>query len=202
MSNHRSTNRMVIGVMILGGLFLSHSLQVVYGQQGQASTNTVMKEMPPHEMGHLGHLDYLNGFRGRKFGTDLSQFQDLMLIKDNGSQKTYSSKTEPLKIGDGTLQSINYIFYKNKFMGVLLTANGEENRRYIYQVFVTAFGSGVRPPNTNDYEEYFWTGKTANARLTMKGKDDLAIWIGSNALQEEYDKELREKVLQAATTGF
>lgn len=208
MLNHKSINRIVIGLLILGGLFLSQGLQVVSshtkfsGQQGRAPSKAIVKEMAPTELGHLGHLDYLNGFRNRKFGTDISQFQDLTLLKDNGSQKTYASKTEQLKVGEGTLQSINYIFYKNRFMGVMLTAHGEDNRQYIYQVFVTAFGNGIRPPVANGYEEYFWTGKTTNARLTMRGRDDLELWIGSNSIQEEYDKEVKEKVLEAAAKSF
>ncbi len=208
MTSHRLINRTALGLLIVGGLFAaSHTLHsgsafAKVSGHGQTPPNAVMKEMAPTELGHIGHLDYLNGFRSRKFGADISQFQDLTLLKDKGAQKTYESKTESLEIGEGVAQSINYIFYKNKFMGVQLTAQGEENRHYIYQVFVAAFGNGIKPPTSKDNDEYFWTGKTANARLVMNGKGEMKLWIGSNSLQEEYEKEFREKVLQAATKSF
>lgn len=207
MTSYRLINRTVIGLLTVSGLFLSHGLDSVSafsspGGQGQNPPPAVIKEMAPSELGHIGHLDYLNGFRNRKFGTDISQFQGLTLLKDNGTQKIYSSNPEKLEVGDGHLHSINYIFYKDKFMGVMLTARGEENRRYIYGVFVAAFGNGKKPPTSEDGGEYFWTGRTTSARLVMKGQEDMQLWIGSNSLQAEYDKEVREKVLQAAAQSF
>lgn len=158
--------------------------------------------MPPSELGHIGHLDFINGFRGKKFGSDISEFPDLTLLKDNGAQKAYSSSKEPLTLDQAHLQSINYMFYNGKFMGVLMTSSGEENCEYVYRVFVTAFGNGIRPPAPDGLQEYFWTGKVANAHIIFRGSDRLELWIGNNEIQNERDKILKDKLLRAAYSSF
>lgn len=165
-------------------------------------TATARKTMPPSELGHIGHLDFINGFRGKKFGSDISEFPDLTLLKDNGAQKAYSSSKEPLTLDQAHLQSINYMFYNGKFMGVLMTSSGEENCEYVYRVFVTAFGNGIRPPAPDGLQEYFWTGKVANAHIIFRGSDRLELWIGNNEIQNERDKILKDKLLRAAYSSF
>lgn len=202
MTKLRLVNAIAIRLLILSGLlFVSQSLQTVRAQV-RATANSTIKNLPPEKIGHIGHLDYVNGFRGRKFGTDIGQFKDLILVKDSGSEKAYSSKDEKFEMGDGIFQSINYTFYKDKFMGVLLSAKGEQNCQYIYQVFVTAFGNGKKPDNDINKGEYFWAGRTAAARLSFKSPDYLELWIGNIQLQAEHDKEYGNKLLEAAAKAF
>jgi hypothetical protein len=185
---------------VIANIVPDNSLAAPKGRQtGRVKASLVLE---PSQIGHIGHLDYLNGFRGRKFGSDISEFTDLKLLRDNGAEKAYFSATDDLEMDQAKLQSINYTFYNGKFMGVLMTSKGLESCEYIYRVFVTAFGSGIRPPAVNGREDYFWTGKVANAHITLRGADNLELWIGNNRIQEDRDKELRDRLVQTAIKSF
>jgi len=52
-----------------------------------------------------------DGFRGIKWGTNISELPDMSLSEDYGNSKFYLRKGEKLKIGDADIDRIGYGFY-------------------------------------------------------------------------------------------
>ena len=64
-------------------------------------TTGIAEDTPPEKIapGSVAYLDSLAGFRGVKFGTPFSEFQELALDQDHGKLKLYTKKDEDLKLG-------------------------------------------------------------------------------------------------------
>lgn len=105
-------------------------------------------------------LDEKNGFRELKFGMSIDSISNLKLIDGNGISKYYEKTDDKLTIGDYTVESITYGFYKGKLSFIMITTVGYTNSRGILNLLVTQYGKGYQP---NQYiEEYWWFGKTVS----------------------------------------
>jgi hypothetical protein len=67
----------------------------------------------------------LDNFRGIKWGTDLSQFpkDELKEEKSPPEEKAFSKRNENLDVLGVKADSIQYIFYDNRFTGVIIKFN-------------------------------------------------------------------------------
>jgi len=70
---------------VLGSAATAQTSQTAQNNAMQAPTSTsqpVVHDLPANVPGHTEYLDYLNGFRGIKFGTPVSQFKNLEVLHD------------------------------------------------------------------------------------------------------------------------
>lgn len=175
-----------------------------------AAAHPVVKEPAENEMGHVHYLDYRNGFRGVKFGSPSSAIPGLTLVKEqHGSMKIYQKSDDMLNIGSCQLDKILYHFVDDKFMGVSLFPKDIDDGQALRQIFEIAFGNGATgKPHADSGEhhqhadEFFWTGKVANARITYTDAHQAEAWIGNNELQEAYGKVQKKSAEDAAATLF
>lgn len=74
-----------------------------------------------------------NSYRGIKFGSNLSNLNDMELVKKGDSGDSYSinkRKGDKLKIGMAKLESIEYLFWQGKLIGVSIKNVPESNRLF------------------------------------------------------------------------
>jgi hypothetical protein len=178
--------------------------------QDKGAIHPVTKEPAENERGHVHYLDYRNGFRGVKFGTPLSSFQGLELIRDTSATKTYKKANDDLKIGEVQLEQIRYHFVDDKFMGVSLFTKEESDGEALLVVFELAYGNGIpqkphpggeNSSHTTHAHEFLWKGKVANARLTFGENHESESWIGNNALQDRCG-QLQKKIAEEAAASL
>ena len=173
------------------------------------AAHPVAKEPAENEMGHVHYLDYRNGFRGVKFGSPSSAIPGLSLVREQGVMKIYQKSGDTLSIGDCQLDKILYHFVDDKFMGVSLFPKDSDDGKALLQIFEIAFGHGATAKPHADAgehhehaDEFFWSGKVANARLSYTEAHIAEAWIGNNALQDAYGKIQKKSAEEAAATLF
>ena len=101
-----------------------------------------------------------DGFRGIKWGTDISQLNDMVFDSGDGDVKYYSRKADKMKIGDTDIEQIGYGFYKNRFYTVKIRFSGFSNFTRLKASLLDQYGSGDKP--FSRLEDYSWVGSTVS----------------------------------------
>ena len=96
--------------------------------------------------------DEPDGFRGIKFGTDISDIEGMKFLKENNGLKYYEKIDDKMKIGDTELLSIEYEFWNDKFLSVYILALGYERFIEIRDILFYKFGKC----NNFGHERYAW----------------------------------------------
>jgi hypothetical protein len=178
--------------------------------QDKAAAHPMTKEPAENERGHVHYLDYRDGFRGVKFGTPLSSFQGLELIRDMRATKIYKKANDELKIGEAQLEHLRYHFVDDKFIGVSLFTKEESDGEALLVVFELAYGNGIpqKPhaggENSNHSthaHKFLWKGKVANARFTFGENHESESWIGNNELQDRCG-QLQKRIAEEAAASL
>jgi hypothetical protein len=103
----------------------------------------------------VASLDEDNGFRGVKFGAQISDFKNLKLIED-GAWNFFSRENDSLKLGAAELMVVSYGFYKDELGAVILKTTGP-NCAPMLKALKESYGS-PRQPNEH-VQSYFWGGR-------------------------------------------
>ena len=148
------------------------------------------------------------GFRGIKWGTDLSKIPDMMLLKDNGDIKLYIKRGEKLKIVDSELISILYKTFNNKLFSVIIDFEADfKGYLKLRNVLVSLYGYGYTTSSrrflSKDFTPYywwtsFWRGDKVRLTLTYNSGSTLGkIFYDYKPIKKEYDaKESEERQKQ------
>src|SRR5262249_17028909 len=110
-----------------------------------------------------------DGFRGIKWGTELSAVQDMTQIGTDpsyGGVKKYSKKSDELKIGGADLESIEYNFWQDKLFSVTINFKGSSNFSSLKDATFEKFGKGSKP--NRFMETYIWDGDITGMMLQYK----------------------------------
>jgi hypothetical protein len=157
-----------------------------------AQTNkplTDNKSVPPTPTQHpvSGYLATADGFRGIKYGTELSSLTGFKLDQDQGAIKFYIKKNDKLTLGPIKLEAIVYHFFNDKLFGVSLHTNTEGSTESLLRVAQTLFGNGSNP---NESQEV-WKGKKISAIYSVNPKDESGVLLLlDNALESEKETYL------------
>jgi len=122
------------------------------------------------------------GFRGIKWGTDISTLKD-MEVKE---KDWYVRTGDKLKIGEAELISIAYGFYKGKFECVMIEIKGQDNFSRIRDICFELYGP-VAPIHKTYH--YIWRGNKTIMLLDTKSVT-LSLW--SPKYEERFEKEKQE----------
>ena len=101
-----------------------------------------------------------DGFRGIKWGTNISELPDMGLVEDAGDLKYYSRLYDSMKIGDTRVDRIIYGFYKDRFYRVEISFSEFSNFTRLKATFLDQYGSGYKPYSL--LEDYWWDGSTVS----------------------------------------
>ena len=104
------------------------------------------------------------GFRGIKWGTNISELHDMYIVEDVGDLKFYTRVYDRLRIEDADIERINYGFYKNRFYRVEIRFSEFSNFMRLKTAFFSQFGEGGKPHS--DLEDYWWIGSTVNILMS------------------------------------
>ena len=107
-----------------------------------------------------------DGFRGVKWGSDVSSLRMMQFIRDVttdfGGISIYRNIDDEMKIGEATVQEIKYYFWRNKFFKITTSANDQMNALNLYRACMDNFGDRV----DIYHDTYTWTGKTTTVQLS------------------------------------
>jgi hypothetical protein len=146
-------------------------------------------------------LDEKFGFKETKLEMSISSFSNLVLkvtSPDNPNLKMYKVMRADLKIGNYTLDEIDYWFYKDKLQTIEITVTkGYSNQQGLLRVLETAYEKGEYGKTSYGSDKYHWYGEKVEMDYIL-GDDleptgDLQI-ISKKLLNEEsYDSFLLRK---------
>ena len=107
-----------------------------------------------------------DNFRGIKWGTNLSDLPDmrLQITKTGGNLKMYLRRGDKMKIGDAELTVIIYVFYKDRFVSVMISFESASNFEAIKKTLFSVYGKGRQ--DNPFIEEYKWMG--ADVRILLE----------------------------------
>jgi hypothetical protein len=100
------------------------------------------------------------GFGGIKWGTNISEVNDLLLVESGKDTDYYCRKNDQMKIGDSNIDRMSYGFYKNRFYVVLVEYTGYLNFTKLKAILFGQYGKPERPNQL--MEKYFWSGGTVD----------------------------------------
>ena len=155
-----------------------------------------------------------DGFRGIKWGTEISTLKDLEKVKQDKSSDSdlvwYIRKGDTLAIGEAKLENIFYSFWLGNFESVWIDFKGEDNFEAIKKELVEQFGKplssegimkkmGERTGRELSPTEragifYAWWGK--NTEMWLSFSEDLhkgTLTINSVRIREERKDYKKQK---------
>jgi hypothetical protein len=154
-----------------------------------------------------------DGFRGIKWGTNISALKDIEMIEQDKSSKSdlvwYIRRDDPLAIGKAKLENIFYLFWMGKFESVWIDFKGDENFETLKKELFERFGKvleseellrktdkgGSRERSTTRQagEFYGWWGRVTEMALSYsRDRHKGTLCVNSRMMREErraYGKE-------------
>lgn len=128
----------------------------------------------------FGGAPDLVGFRGMKWGASASEFPGLTRLKSDAFVQRYSRDDEQLQIGGVKLKSIIYNFYKGRFMGVSIRAQGADKWNGLKKIIFENFGQTTNVSARKSSEQYEWRARRSITHLQYFKKTGLVkLWIVS-----------------------
>ena len=146
-----------------------------------------------------------DGFRGIKWGTDISTLKDMEYLgidPSYGGMKKYTRKNEDLHLGGAKLEIIGYGFWRGKFCGVQILTKGSTNWRGLRDAVFEKFGPGWQLDKS--IERYIWpfgdiTGMFLEYnKVSEKGK----LQIYSAEIGKQMKAYEKQKAREGAEKGF
>jgi hypothetical protein len=166
-----------------------------------------------------------DGFRGIKWGTNISMLKDVKMVEQDKSSKSdlvwYIRKDDPLAIGKAKLENIFYLFWMGNFESVWIDFKGDENFETLKKELFERFGKvpeseellrktdkagwGERSMTKQPGEFYGWWGNITEMALSYsKDRQKGTLCVNSRMIREErrnYEKE-SEKERRLKERGF
>lgn len=147
-----------------------------------------------------------DGFRDIKCGQGIESLKNIVLTLDISDgkpvgDKFYKRKNDVLKLGEAQLESLRYVFWNDKFSGILITAKGYTNWRALKDVVFEKFGEGEKP--NRFIEKYSWIGDKGGVDLKYNeiSKEANLMILCIDVLHEKKDYEIL-KAKEGAAKGF
>ncbi len=140
-----------------------------------------------------------DGFRGIKWGQDISTVEGLVYVDNDssfGGIDYYIREGDELKMGNAKLERIFYGFWKNKFSSVKILTKGYTNWSSFKAVVFEKFGEGMKFGEIPDYEWYLWFGENTCMDLSYLGpveEGELSIILSETLLQQVLQQEKQER---------
>ncbi len=113
-----------------------------------------------------GHPTSFNGIR---WGTKLSDLQEMVFVESKGRLEIYAIKNDDLNIGTIEHKTAFYLFSEGHFCGVSVEYQGAENHEKMKQIYFEKFGN----PQIVNEQEMMWKW----------------VWPGEVGVVVEYDQQ-------------
>jgi len=156
-----------------------------------------------------------DGFRGIKWGTDISSLNDIVHERNAPNNiKVYKRMGDELRIGKARLEEIQYRFWMNKFYQVFIFLRGAENWNYFKEAIFETFGKtisfeemgkmvGAKETGEKTGETYSWNGRNTSMGISYwKNKQEGSLLMESLIIvekKEAYEQQKRIEQEEKAT---
>ena len=139
-----------------------------------------------------------DGFADLKWGTRLAHIRGLEIKQtDSGLNDVieYVRPQDALKLGDATLQSVVYAFWRDKLYTVTIWTQGQENYDALRDTVFNQFGKGTRIDGSS--EKYLWSDTATDVMLkyAIDGQYGM-LWMRC----KELDRKLKLSKLNGHTS--
>lgn len=143
-----------------------------------------------------------DGFRGIKWGTDISDIPYLVFKRDYsqdfGGIKIYTNRDDSLKIGGADVSEIEYYFWGGKFYKMSASTSDLLKSGELYYACLDQFGDRMDIIGST----YRWKGTTTEILLSERGYSGNFIWIESTTLSNKLSDLEKQKRVNRSATGF
>jgi hypothetical protein len=139
---------------------------------------------------NLKALDDKYGFREAKLEMPVSAFKNIeyhwkVIEESLPDEKTYTVEDAELKIGDYSLDEIEYVFYKGYLMTIdIEVSEGTFNQEGVLKVLEAAYGKGIEKTANGFRTSYSWQG----------GKVSMYFYIDHQLSHNGYISIISEKL--------
>ena len=158
-----------------------------------------------------------DGFRGVKWGTNISTVKDLEMVEQVKSSNSdlvwYTRKEDTLAMGKAILENIFYVFWMGTFESVWIDFNGDDNFETLKNELFERFGKVAESeellrktdrgrgrsasPTKQAGEFYGWWGKLTEMALSYsRDRQKGTLRLNSRMIREErraYEKEMEKE---------
>ncbi|MEW5724267.1 MAG: hypothetical protein AB1896_14245 [Thermodesulfobacteriota bacterium] len=104
------------------------------------------------------------GFRGVTWGSSSGEVGGLKLVVEDGETRYYEREGDKLRIGNATLRSISYGFFQDRFYGVVVKYDGEENYYRLFTTLLDTYGEARRTHRF--FKKWEWSGDRVKVILS------------------------------------
>jgi hypothetical protein len=117
----------------------------------------------------LVHAEYPNepaSFRGVAWGANLKDLKGFKVVQESGDFIVAQKTDDDLKFGQAVLDSVQYLFYRNRMYRVNLKYSELWNYDRLKERLFRVFGKGKE--KTDDHRRFDWTGRDVDVILTWE----------------------------------
>ncbi|WP_324678260.1 hypothetical protein [Hymenobacter sp. GOD-10R] len=122
-----------------------------------------------YAQGSLAKLDEQNGWQDAPFEQSDTAFENLVSTNCSAAESTgvscYTRRTDSLKLGTATLDTVQYTFYNHSLAAVTVTLKGTQNIAAFCKVLQEAYGAGN--PSDEGPGAVEWDGERVHMGYTV-----------------------------------
>jgi hypothetical protein len=115
--------------------------------------------------------DYPTSFRGIKWGTKITELQDMVFVESREQLKAYVIENDDLKIGSTDINTVFYLFSEDFFCGVLVEYEGLDKLKKIKNLYIEKYGKPKIVNEPGMRWEWVWPGEVGVAVKYDKEKE-------------------------------
>ncbi len=132
-----------------------------------------------------------DGFGGVKWGSEVSTQNGMLHYRfdpSHGGIEFFIKPSEPFRLGNAKLATVQYGFWKGKFYVGMVTMNGLSNWSAVKAAVFEKYGTGAKP--FSNKEEYIWFGDDAVMALRYDDESKSGVfYIRSDALKQKMESK-------------
>jgi len=144
-----------------------------------------------------------DGFRDIKWGSSPDALGKNINISHEDKptkQKMITKNDDKLSISTAKLESINYRYFDEKLMGVLIIFKGYESFAVIKNAFEEKYGSPYKP---NRYmEDYMWNNGNAMLEIQYSNRSNQGTALFVNKKIHDEEKAFATQLARGASKDF
>lgn len=168
---------------LVGIIILASYANASFGQS-EASTAP--------EPGSRVFLDYKNGFKDIKLGSDIADISSKTTLVDKNSHYYSYKDVAGLKIGNSEITSITLVGFNGKIKDIFISLH-KGTGGSVYSVLREAYGIYSDKPNRY-MDKYYWIGSKVKLIVDYTSEyKEPTVWFSDISLSELYYKSLKEK---------
>jgi len=135
-----------------------------------------------------GYKNEPDGFRGVKWGTELSSRKDMQrLAQDKNGNVYYKRRNDKMHFADASLKMVWYREHHHQFESVYIESRGTDNQSSLLAALNRQFGPGARA--SRSAEKYLWDGPTTRIFVSCDASHTCTVVLMSKKLLLEENQQ-------------